>query len=188
MSTNDCHEILLKHFQGGVGDVVKSVPKPPSLTEEKDGIFYFYLDPTEKVGDDVLIEDRAKILLNLSNNSMMHKGLIKIAIIPGWLFPDEKRTTRQIRRYANRRGFIPPDMKTPLLIRSKFSDQEIRDKMGIWWVVGMSRPIINNEYPFLLGTDINVGQYRIDRCLTIYSGKRSVEWIREYGFAFIDPT
>ena len=74
----------------------------------------------------IKIGDYAKQFI-LSSAFKPTKGVTyKVAVIKGELFSDENRISDKIRKEADKRKLKTPPLELALLIRDKFSDEEIK--------------------------------------------------------------
>jgi len=105
----------------------------------------------------------------------------KIAVLPGSLFEDSERITRNIRTEADGRKLGKPNPEVACLIREMFSDAEI-EAMGLWWIVAMHEPILDSD-----GDSGLLGVYRSDggRWLGAGYGRPDDRWNHGGGFAFV---
>ena len=102
-----------------------------------------------------------------------------MAVLPGKLYSDDERITRNIRADAKKRKMTDLPAEVACLIRDMFSDEEIKE-MGLDWIITMHEPIPDSDGdPGVLGTNRFDG-YR----LVAYGGHPGHGWDREYGFAF----
>ena len=103
-----------------------------------------------------------------------------IAIIKGEEMGKDYFTTKEVRDEAQKRGYTTPHPEVALLLREKFSDEEI-EAMGLWWIVAMHEPIKDSDGdPRLLGAVRGGGGRWLGTCY----GKPGIRWNREGGFAF----
>ena len=97
--------------------------------------------------------------------------------------PDEiegELTTKNIRNYAESKGYQTPPAEVGVLLRLALSDEEI-EAMGLIWIVTMHEPINDSDGdPGLLDADRGGG----GRWLSAFSDRPANGWHRGDGFAF----
>lgn len=107
----------------------------------------------------------------------------EVVVLPGMLFPDEKRTTTHIFAEAERRGLKKPNAEIACYIREFFPYDEI-DATGLQSIITMHEPIrIDSDRESLLGTrnDQNIKA----NFLFPYIDKINENWYIGTGFAFV---
>lgn len=166
----------------------------------RDGLIYFEVEENGWSGLEWItwydqnrypLGDEAKFLLRSPAFQPGPNGTIyRVAVMPGGLWTDEKRTTANVRAKANELGFqhgqaMPPSLSC--LIRQKFTNAQIK-QMGkavgqvLYWIIGLHEPINDScGYPSPLGADANDPE----PWLNAYDGKPSDRWTRELGFACV---
>lgn len=127
----------------------------------------------------------AKDLLNSPDFTSCEKGKIyEIVILPGKLFLDGERTTKNILAEGDKRGLSHgSELSTEVacLIRENCSDEQIK-KMGLNWLVTMHELIKDSVGAlFLLSTDwVRGASWLSARC-----GNPDRSWDYENGFVFL---
>lgn len=104
-------------------------------------------------------------------------------LIKGEEFSDAKRTTKNIRAEAARRGYLTPPAELAPLLRKNFSDDQI-EALGLVWLVVMHEPITDSDgRPNLLGALRRDGGPWFDARY----GRPVRRWARAAGFVFLAP-
>lgn len=94
---------------------------------------------------------------------------------------DSERTTENIRKIAQERGYLKPNAELAPMLREKVSDKEM-EEMGVYALVVMSDNIKDSGgAPRLLG----LHRRGDGRWLRAYYGRPGDEWSREIGFVFL---
>ncbi|MFA5934832.1 MAG: hypothetical protein WC827_03045 [Candidatus Paceibacterota bacterium] len=156
---------------------------------EKDGIIYFTLISNGKTGEEwityleakgVSVSNEAKSVLRYVSFKPTKAGTpYYIAVIKGGSFPDDGRTTNDVRAYASRLKMINLPADVVCLIRDNFTDEEIK-QMGLSWIITMHQPISDCDgYLSVLGV-FRSAREKLDTC----SGDSDVRWDCSDGFAF----
>jgi hypothetical protein len=122
----------------------------------------------------------AKQLL-LSTDFKPTKGIVtKIVVLPGRLWSDNERSSRNTRTEATNRALVSPNAEVACLMRMMFSNEDIR-QMGLRWLIAMHEPIKDTDGdPLLLGTDDDEGV----SWLGAFWGRLDAQWRGLHGFAF----
>jgi len=127
--------------------------------------------------------NEVKFLMRSSAYVVTNGVVYRVGIIKGDEFDDNVRTTENIRKEAARRRWIEPPAELARLLRKKVSDKEL-EKMGLWWLVVMHKPVpVSDGGPLLLG----LSRGGDGRRLNAYDVKPGYRWDREDGFAFLLP-
>ena len=169
-------------------EIVKKVTR----WTEKDGVIYFTLVSNGKTGEEWIVHLNGKGLPvgSYAQSVLRHKNfkptkagtVHQIGVIPGKLFSDDGRITKNIRADAKKRKMTDPHAEVACLIRDMFSDEEIKE-MGLDWIITMHEPIPDSDgHPSVLGTN-RCNDYR----LGAYDGRPGRRWRSAYGFAFSVP-
>lgn len=104
----------------------------------------------------------------------------KIVVMPGKLWTDDNRLTRNIRAEASKRKLVAPNAEVACLIRMMFSNADIIS-MGLRWLIAMHEPIKDSGGdPRLLGT----GDVGGDSWLNANWDNPDRQWSVRIGFAF----
>jgi len=166
------------------------VSEPTSKWRYHAGIIYatFVSDGTTGAEWIVRLEKKGIILTNYAKSMLLSddfkptKGVsYEIAILPGGMWDDKNRTTKNIKLEASKRNLIEPNAETSCFIREMFSDKDI-EVMGLQWILTMHEPIKNSGGgPSLLGTY----RYGDGSCLDADVDGSDSQWFRRGGFAFV---
>jgi hypothetical protein len=166
----------------------KRQSKPVSWREE-DGIIYFSVTSDGTTGEEWItrlvakgfrVGDYAKQVLRSSSFKPTTGVITEVAVLKGVLWNDNDRITSKIRVEAKARKLRMPSAEVALLIREKFTDEELA-AMGLWGIVVMHEPVKNSDgYPDLLCAGRDGGGRWLDACC----GKPGNGWYRDDGFAF----
>ncbi len=152
---------LLKNFfevQSGRFEI-----KPKEHTwHEQDGLIRFSVISDGTTGPEWIkrlekkgfrIGDYAKSILKSKDFKPTSGIATEIVVLPGKLFSDSDRITKNIRAEAERRSFGTPNAEIACLVREKFSDEDL-EAMDLAWIVAMHDPIKDSVGdPSLLGAD-----------------------------------
>ena len=168
----------------GVSD--KAIDK---LWREQDGVIYFSVIPDGTTGEEWIkrlenkgfrISDYAKQVLRSPDFKPTSGVTTEIAVLKGMLFADNDRITKKIRAEAGKRKLMKPNAETAIIIREKFTDEELK-AMGLWWIVVMHEPIKDSVGdPYLL----DAYRFGHGRWLGACYGSPGGRWLRGCGFAF----
>ncbi|MBU1557732.1 hypothetical protein KKC45_02115 [Patescibacteria group bacterium] len=175
------------------GELVVSEPVQ-RWTTDSDGLIRFKLTGLGFTGPEWIsrLESKghelstwAKDILSSSNFVSCEKGKVyNLTVLPGKLFSDEERKTKNIRVEADHRGLIHGEnLPTEIgcLIRENFTNEEIK-QMGLNWLVTMHEPVKDSDGdPFLLCTLWDGGW----SWLGAGWGEPGIQWHREHGFVFL---
>jgi len=170
------------------GELQVSVIKPK--WREENGIIYFSVTSDGATGEEWItrleskyfgVSDYAKSILRSKDFKSTRGITTEIAVIPGLLFEDNDRTTKNIRAYAKKRQLLDPNAEVACLIREKFSDKEIK-VMGLWWIAVMHKPIKDSGGVLKL---LGVGRSVIGYWLSTDHDYSDHRWDRDYGLAFL---
>ena len=157
---------------------------------EKDGIIYFTLISNGMTGEEwiiylevkgFLVSDEAKSVLRHENFKPTKAGTVHhIAVIKGDLFfPDNSRTTNDVRAYASKLKMTNLPADVACLIRDNFTDEEIKE-MGLAWIITMHEPIPDCDDALSVLGAFRSARGKLDTC----SGDSDVRWDCSDGFAF----
>lgn len=180
------HDMALKFLRGEL-----AVSEPTRSWQEKNGVIFFTLPPTdgttgpqwinrlEKKG--FRLSKWAKDVLNSPDFKPTNGIISDIAVLKGMLWNDSDRTTKNIRSEADKRNLTKPNTEAACLIRENFSDEEI-EAMGLIWIVAMHEPIKDSAGdPRLL----RAGRRGDGPWLGTAGDRPGGEWNRDDGFAFV---
>lgn len=138
------HEGVLRFLRDET-EVVES----KRIWREEESIIYFSVKSDGTTGKEWInrlenegfrIKHEAELVLG-SKDFKSTPGLVtEIAVLNGLLFKDSDRTDFAIRRFAERRNLVPPNLEVACLIREALSDREI-EMMGLSSIVVMHNPV-----------------------------------------------
>jgi hypothetical protein len=139
-----------------------SVPEGQKWTE-KDGVIYFTLPATDgRTGKEwkaslksqgKRISDAAEVVLDSADFVPTTGVVYKVAAIRGTFWKkDSQRLTKNIEAEGASRGWLKLQPEAVCLIREYFGDLEL-EAMGLWWIVGIHKPIVAYGYQHFLGSD-----------------------------------
>ena len=161
-------------------------------TRDADGVIYFTVVSNGKTGEEWIVHLNGKGLPvgSYAQSVLRHKNfkptkagtVHQIGVLPGKLFSDNDRITKNIRGNAKKRKMTDPHAEVACLIRDMFSDEEIKE-MGLDWIITMHEPIPDSDGdPGVLGARRFLG-YGLDAC----DGDPDDRWYCGDGFAFSVP-
>ncbi|HRZ30109.1 MAG TPA: hypothetical protein P5274_00335 [Candidatus Paceibacterota bacterium] len=181
MSTEDIEQCLEPKWTVGENGVIYlTLPATTGRTGEE------WITHFERKGD--RLSDYAKSVL-LSKKFQPTTGIVnQVAILPAKLWKDNERLTKRIRKDAyagtfTKEKLTDPNAEVLCLIRDYLTDEEI-EMLGLWYIVGMHKPIEDFDGdPFLLSAE-----RRGDGCgLRAYCDDPGHQWHGGGGFAFSVP-
>ena len=162
----------------------------PHQWYEIDGVIYFSVTSDGTAGEDWInrlerkgccVMDDAKQILLSSEFKPTNGVTTEVAVLRGTCWPNQYRTTREVRFEARKRAFFEPSIEEACLIREKLPDDSI-EVMGFVSIITMHEPIhaIDGK-PFLLCTS------RSDTTPVLSSryDRPGREWDRNSAFAFV---
>jgi hypothetical protein len=172
--------------------VTSNKPKPIERWIKKDGVIYFakpfvangWTAQQWKNWFGNNRSDLASQLLDSPHFQPTPEGtIVNPVILLGDLFPDNERTTRNIRAKEAELKFVNPNPDLVLLVIKNFSVEEIR-AMGLLWLIGMHEPIKDSYYNLcLLGVHVGAVPPRLNECYD-HPGHK---WNRNRGFVVAAP-
>ena len=167
----------------------KKISEPARKWREENGVIYFSVISDGTTGEEWIkrlenkgfrISDYAKQVLRSPDFKPTSGVTTEIAVLKGMLFADNDRITKKIRAEAGKRKLMKPNAETAIIIREKFTDEELK-AMGLWWIVVMHEPIKDSVgSPNLLDAHC----YGDGRWLSACYGDPDNRWLRGLGFAF----
>lgn len=180
---------------GGVEGVLRFLDESPAISEpprrwsEKDGVITFSVTSDGTTGPEWVprLEARglpvgpyAKSVLFSSDFKPTSGITTQVVVLRGVLWSsDQDRTTKNVRKEADRRELAKPNAEVACLIRVMFSNEEI-EVMGLWGIVAMHDPIEDSDgRSYLLAADRR-GDYSLSACF----GHPVRQWGGSDGFAF----
>lgn len=131
-------------------------------------------------GHHSISDDARKVLLSPSFR-VTKDVTTGIVVMKGNLFSDQDRTMQNIHAEAIKRGYLAPNPEVACLIREKFSDHLIGQKMGLWGITVMHEPVDGSAG---LLHRLYVHYDDDGSWLDTYSHER---WHEDEGFAFFVP-
>ena len=132
------------------------------------------------------VSDLAKSILYSADFKPTSGVTNQLVVLKGTFFErDRDRETKNIRAYADSRGWTKPNAEVACLIREMFTNKEI-EAMGLWWIVVMHEPIKDSDGdPSLLDADRKDDED--GHGLDATWGELEHRWSRSHGFAFVVP-
>jgi len=167
------------------------VTKPTPSWRKENGVIYFSVTSNGTTGPEWVAKQEG-FLSELAKSALLSpdftptKGITTdVAVLGVSLFEDDKCITKEIRAEAYAGTFtqgkklFDPNAELACLIREKFTDEEI-ERMGLWAIVAMHKPISIYGDPILLYASRSGRGPWFSACLE----QPRDGWLRTFGFAF----
>lgn len=161
--------------------------------KEHDGVIRFTVTSNGRTGPEwirefhrtgVRIGEYARRILASPEFEPTNGVTYEVEVLKGVRWGDKNRSTARIRKEAIDLGLIRPHLEVMCLVRTAFSERDVKD-MGLYWMVGMHGPVdvgLPKGSPSHL---LSVGWNDDGYLLETYLGGRARLWDRAYGFAFV---
>ncbi len=184
-----CEGTFLADVRRLIKDEATLTATPRPWCHEEDGTIRFSVTSDGTSGRDWIsrleakgfrVSDYAKQLLRSPSFQPTNSITTEVVMLPGKLFTDSDRMTKNIRAEAAKRNLATPNPELACLIREKFMDKQI-EEMGLTWIIAMHEPIQDSDgVPELLGAVRGDGDSWLRACY----GNPGNRWGHDNGFAF----